>query len=227
MLMSTIRQKFEVRIEPLKIGAHTLKILQFEDLGQYIIDKVEREDVAFLDLPFWAKVWEASYILAYFLGCQPPVAGQRILEIGAGIGVIGLYASLCGHQVTITDNNEDALLFAKANALLNDCRDVSIRALDWRWPEQGTRYDLIVGAEVVYDRESYDILIHFLRRMLSPQGVVYLAKNESRETTAFFHRLSPHFEFKKSVRTIRSGNGSEQIGIYAIRFTKDGAASDS
>ena len=221
-LMSTIRRKYDVHIEPLKIGTQTLKILQFEDLGQYIIDKVEREEVAFLDLPFWAKVWEASYLLAHFLGSQPPVANQRILEIGAGIGVIGLYASLCGHRVTITDNNEDALLFARANALLNDCDDVDIRTLDWRWPEQQTRYDLIVGAEVVYDRESYDILIRFLRRMLNPDGVAYLAKNESREANAFFHGLAPYFEFKKTVRTIRSDSGSEKIGLYAIRFAQNG-----
>ena len=45
--------------------------------------------VACLDLPFWAKVWEASFVLAYFLGRQPVVPGRRILEIGAGIGVVG------------------------------------------------------------------------------------------------------------------------------------------
>ena len=84
---------------------------------------------------------------------------------------------LCGHRITITDINEDALLFARANALLNGLTGLEIRKLDWSDPGETHRYDVIVGSEVVYDRRSYPLLVDFLRRSLTPDGVIFLAKN--------------------------------------------------
>jgi predicted nicotinamide N-methyase len=221
-IVAEIEAKFPVEVVPLKVGARTLDILQLKDLGQYIEQLVDSRPVACLELPFWAKVWEASFVLAYFLGRQPVIPGRRILEIGAGIGVVGIHAALCGHDVTITDNNDDALLFARANALLNGCPQVPIRHLDWRTPDLPHAYDVIVGADVVYDRSSYGDLIHFLQSALSPNGMVFLAKNERLRAAAFLAALTERFEYKQTVQTVRTGGEGQQISLFAIRRKQAG-----
>ncbi|MCE5242294.1 MAG: methyltransferase domain-containing protein [Syntrophobacteraceae bacterium] len=221
-LLEQIGEKYEVEAVPLKIGDKMLKVLQFKDFEAYIEKFVESGNVEAMDLPFWAKVWDASLLLSYFLGRQPVAVGRRVLEIGAGIGIVGVYASLCGHRVTITDINEDALLFSRANVLLNEASNARVCRLDWNEPDPEGRYDWIVGSEVVYDRKSYPLLVRFLRESLAPDGIIFLAKNADLHTPAFFTELTKYFEFKQTVQTVQTGEDPQQICLYAIRH-KNGA----
>jgi EEF1A lysine methyltransferase 3 len=216
-VMGQITPKFDVEVAPLRIGDKTLNILQLRDFEKHIEELVETGTEGAIELPYWAKVWEGTFLLAFFMGKQPLVLGQRILEIGAGLGVVGIYSALCGHQVTITDNQDDALLFARANVLLNDCSQVEVRKLDWRHPDLPHQFDVIVGSEVIYDRSSYPGLVEFLHQALSPSGVVFLSKNEQLPTPAFFTELTRHFKLKQTVQTMATNGEPVRIALYAIR----------
>lgn len=217
-VLQEIGKKYDVATTTLTIAGKPLKILEMKDFEGYVDKLVESTEVGLMNFPYWAKIWEASILLSYFLGKQPVALGQRILEIGAGMGVVGVYAALCGHKVTISDNNDDALLFAQANVILNGATQAEVRKIDWNRPEDldGT-YDMIVGAEVVYDRENYPLLVSFLRRALAPDGMIFLAKHTSLHTPLFFAELTRFFEFKQMTQTIRSGDREEEIALFAIR----------
>lgn len=217
LLLEQIRKNYEVETVPLQIGNKTLKLLQFKDFEEYLTELIDTESVGIMDLPYWAKVWESSFLLAFFLGKQPVVLGQRMLEIGAGIGAVGIYAGLCGHRVTITDINEDALLFARANVLLNSATQVDVRKLDWNDGADIERYDVIFGSEVVYDRKSYPALVDFLNRALAPNGIIFLAKDATLHAPAFFAELTKIFEFKETTQSVRSDGEARKICLYAIR----------
>ncbi len=216
-LMEQISAKYDVEVVPLRVGRKSLKVLQLRDFEQHIEHLVESGTEGAIELPFWAKVWEATFLLALFMEKQPVLMGQRILEIGAGLGVVGIYSALCGHDITITDNHDDALLFARVNALLNGCSHVEVRKVDWRHPDLPHTYDIIVGSEVIYDRASYPSLVTFLRKVLSPAGVVFLSKNEQLPTPTFFTELARHFKFKQTVQTLNSDGEPLRIALYAIR----------
>lgn len=216
-VMDLIGLKYAVDVVPLTIGNKTLKILQLKDFEEYLVELIDEKGAKFKDLPFWAKVWDASFILAYFLGRQPVVLGQQMLEIGAGIGIVGIYAALCGHQVTLTDINDDALLFARANALLSGVPQVRVLKLDWTSPDLPRTYDVIVGSEVVYDRSSYPALVQFLRNALSPEGIIFLAKNAELHAPMFFAELTKYFEFKQNTQTVKTSDEPCKISLYAIR----------
>ncbi len=225
-LMEQITSKYDVEILPMTIGNRKLKTLQLKDFESYIEKVVEAdEDIGLANLPFWAKVWEASLILAYFMGKQPVVPGRRILEVGAGLGIVGVYAALCGHRVTISDYNDDALLFARANALINNLPDVEIRNIDWNDQGFSEQYDVIIGSEIVYDRRGYPILVDFLKRALAPDGMVFMSKNAEMKTPAFFEELTKHFELKQNIQKMKTGEGDQEFVLYAIR-TK-GCAADA
>lgn len=216
-LMAEIGKRYTVDVVPLKIGDKVLKILQIKDLEDYLAQLIELKSAGFKDLPYWSKLWDASFMLAYFLGKQQVVLGRKMLEIGAGLGIVGIYAALCGHQVTITDIDDDALRFAKINALLNGLPALKVRKLDWNDPGFDEQYDVIVGSEVVYDRETYPVLVQFLRRALAPGGIIFLAKDATLQTPTFFEQLTRYFEFKQTTQAMRLDGESREIVLYAIR----------
>jgi predicted nicotinamide N-methyase len=216
-LIEKINSKYVVEAVPLKIGDKTLRILQLKDFEGHIEELIESKGAGIKDLPYWAKIWDASFLLALYLGKRPVALGQQILEIGAGMGIAGIYAALCGHRVTITDIHEDALLFARANTLLNGIPHTPVMKLDWANAVVDSPYDVIIGSEVVYERENYPVLVRFLLKALAPDGIIFLAKNARLNTPAFFAELTRHFEYKETVQTIRSGDEAQRIGLFAIR----------
>ncbi len=223
-LMSEIQKKYEIEIVPVTIGRKTLKIAQLKDLEEHFVSLLNTENLEVKDLPFWAKIWDASFLLAYFLGRQPVALGQRILEIGAGVGVVGIYAALCGHRVVISDINDEALLFARVNVLLNEATQAEVRKIDWNDTALQDQFDMIVGSEVVYDRECYPLLVSFFNRALSPGGMIFLAKHYEMDAPKFFSELTKHFEFKENVQKTRSDGEEQKIALYAIRRKGDGVA---
>lgn len=68
--------------------------------------------------PYWSRPWPSAVALATQLLLRPDlVAGRRVVEIGAGLGVAGLSASLAGAaSVTLTDREELSLLCAALTA---------------------------------------------------------------------------------------------------------------
>jgi EEF1A lysine methyltransferase 3 len=216
-VLEQIRGKYAIETVPVKIGEKVLQIVQLKDYEEFIINQIEQHDLNVTEAPFWAKLWEASFVLAYFLGKQPVKAGGHMLEIGSGIGIVGVYAALCGHRVTITDINEDALLFAKANAMLNGLSESMVRRLDWSDPAETAQYDTIVGSEIVYDRRSYPALVDFMHRSLTPNGMIFLAKNADLPAPTFFTELTRHFAFKKTSQTLKNNGESHEIQLFAVR----------
>jgi len=100
---------------------------------KFIEEYIDSEDPLH-DFPLWAKVWEASWVLADFLAGLPADPEKRLLEIGCGLGLVGVVAASFGHKVVMTEHNPEAIAFARANAERNHCADMEIIDLDWNAP---------------------------------------------------------------------------------------------
>jgi predicted nicotinamide N-methyase len=78
------------------------------------------------------------------------LAGQRIVELGCGLGVPSLVASARGAQVTATDWSDDATALLRRNAERNGL-ELNVIRHDWRddWP--GQPFDLAIASDIVYE----------------------------------------------------------------------------
>jgi len=170
---------------------------------KFIEEYIDSQD-PFRDFPLWAKAWEASWVLADFLAGLPPEHGKRLLEIGCGLGLVGVVAATFGHKVIMTEHNPDAIEFARANAQMNHCADMEIIDLDWTAPALYGRFDYIVGSEIVYHEKDFEPLRNLFERLLKPEGEVILCEGIRRTSLDFFKEMQSHFALKAQQKSIRS-----------------------
>lgn len=118
---------------------------------------------------FGNKIWHTSFILAdhFENGCKL-FSNQRVLEIGCGQGVLGIFlAKKYSCEVTCSDFDEGVLPIVQMNANLNN---VEVKAQKFAFSEISKEYleqfDVIVGAEVCYNEEVGKDLLLLTKRAL-------------------------------------------------------------
>ncbi|CAJ1448656.1 unnamed protein product [Effrenium voratum] len=170
-----------------------------------------------------AQVWASGLALAQHLGGGGGelVRGRRCLELGAGLGLVGLTAAKRGaREVLLTDLDEMQPLLRRnieLNELQTACR---ARTLVWGTSEEG-QWDVVLAADVVYPTKGR-ILPLLLQSILQlcPEGSstqLLLAYQPRAEEDQRFLReeLLPHFEFSCEAL-------NDKCQLYICR-RKDGA----
>ena len=112
--------------------------------------------------PYWCFCWASGLVLARWLAERPEwVRGKRVLDFGAGSGVAAIAAAKAGAlEVVACDLDPLALAACRANAQLNEMQ-LSYSA---DFFAEADRFDLIIVADVLYDRANLPLLDQFLSR---------------------------------------------------------------
>ena len=134
-------------------------------------------------LPYWADLWPASVVLAdhvlrerALLGAVPDGPRPTALELGCGLGLVTLAAQRAGYLVTATDYYDDALRFAARNTLRHTGERPSTRLVDWRaLPDDLGTFDLVLAADVLYERAYAAFVADAIARALAPTGRALVA----------------------------------------------------
>lgn len=207
-ILEKINRKFATSFEPLIVDGRELQILSIDNMPAYLDKLVARGAIAnpLRDLPLWAKVWPASFLLGRFLR-KFDVAGKTSLELGAGMGVCSLIAARSGFaRVIVTDNSADALECARANILKNNLQDVAETAsLDIAAAGSDPRFregvDFIVGSEIFYLDNLHRPLLKFIESRLAPGGRAVFCADVARAKPKFRKMAEKNFV----VREVRIG----------------------
>ena len=151
-----------------------------------------------LHLPYWAELWDSATGIGEFLtkldvetpahgdaerksrgsilpDLSIPASSPAVLDLGCGMGLSGTIAAALGARVTFADLEPSALLFARLNSLPWRSR-VRTRRLNWRTDRLGQRFDLILGADILYERAQWEWLERFWREHLAHGGTVLLGE---------------------------------------------------
>jgi predicted nicotinamide N-methyase len=178
-LHAIISSRFDVMFEDVTLGLQTFRLAAVRH-PERLLDTITV--LAFAEdeqLPYWAELWTSALVLSEKILRGDAMKGKHVLELGCGLGLAGIAAARAGADVTLADYDKDALLFARWNALTNldaaAAARVRILPLDWREPHTG-RYDLILGADIVYERRNFAPLTDFFSAALRPGGCILLAE---------------------------------------------------
>jgi 2-polyprenyl-3-methyl-5-hydroxy-6-metoxy-1,4-benzoquinol methylase len=86
---------------------------------------------------------------------------------------------------------EDLILdFERVSAAASGLDQVEFQILDWLDPPEMEKYDVILGAEILFREEFFQPLLDILDRALKPDGVVYLAHDLRRKSLSPFLQLA-------------------------------------
>jgi len=138
------------------------------------------------------KIWECSEDLVRYLHSDfsSQLAGSRVLELGCGSGLPGVYAFSRGAEVDFNDYNGDVLNeITIPNVLLNvpngSQTETRYFAGDWGSldtdilrqliVEERDKYDLILTSETIYNPDNHSKLLSLFSNYLKPTGKVLIA----------------------------------------------------
>ena len=158
----------------LPIADHVLKLIRPTNPDLFLDDVQVHEKNSQNDyMPYWAFLWpSAMKMAAAVLRAEWPM-GTRVLELGAGIGLVGVASLLRGDRVTFSDYDSTALHMCRLNARLNGLPDPELLELDWRNVPR-LQFPVLVGCEVTYDAALHLPLLKLIEQMLEPGGICWL-----------------------------------------------------
>ncbi|MDF1578302.1 MAG: methyltransferase domain-containing protein [Desulfurivibrionaceae bacterium] len=215
-----IRRKYKTEFGTLRVRDLDLRILQVSDIEPLLKGKDPFEDVS--RFPFWVRLWDAALILADTMVNLPPPPGNRLLELGAGLGAPGLAAAAAGYRVTLSDYEPHILDFQRVSAAANNLQDVEFKIIDWNKPPAMARFDTIIGAEILFREDFFEPLLKILRRFLAPDGTVYLAHDAERLSLApFLEMASRYFTIGVIRRKITTEDKEITVLLNRLRFRED------
>ena len=117
-------------------------------------------------VPYSEVLWRSGTALAHEVA-EADLAGRHVVELGCGLGVPSLVAARRGADVLATDEDEEALRLLERNARENDVQ-LATERVDWADPDSLVArgpFDLVLAADVLYERESVAHLLALLPRL--------------------------------------------------------------
>ncbi|GAB7356874.1 hypothetical protein MBLNU459_g7740t1 [Dothideomycetes sp. NU459] len=159
------------------------------------------------------RTWEAALHLGSYLISSPEAAasirGKRVLELGAGTGLLSMLCAGCleADHVFSTDGDDRVVEALKENAALNNLSNISIGSLWWGRAVQGAWFweetkaqgcDVVLGADLTYDKAIIPPLVATIRDLFEvwpAVQVIVSAPIRNIDTFAVFEHACNSNEF--------------------------------
>jgi predicted nicotinamide N-methyase len=175
--------------------------------------RATEEELAKIGLPppYWAFAWAGGQALARYVLDHPEIVkGKRVLDIGAGSGLVALAAAQAGaSSVVAADIDAFACAAIRLNAAAND-RDIVVTQDDLIGAP-GT-WDVILVGDLFYERPLAERLLAWLE----PQGAAALLGDPGRN---YFPKTNIEKLASYSVQTTRDLEDREirETGVYRLK----------
>jgi predicted nicotinamide N-methyase len=193
--------------EVVPVGEHELTLLRPRDSEALLREEAfEQEDL----LPYWAELWPSGVALARALTGRA-LRGARTLELGCGLGTASIAAALAGGRVLATDWSAEAIAITRRNAERNGASLRTERCAFADAPALAgeAAWDLVLAADVLYERRNVGPLLEVFPRLLAPGGQVLLADPGRPATPEFLDRA-------RAANWMVRTRGAGSVGVHTL-----------
>jgi predicted nicotinamide N-methyase len=157
-------QPYQIKFETVNGCGDKLQLRSLLDRQQYHdpLGEAESEGISSAAWPIFGMLWPSGRVLAHVM-LTFEIRGKRILELGCGLALPSLVLHRRGGDVTASDCHPLAASFLLENLSLNDLPPMKYQPGNWSRsnPLLGC-FDLIIGSDVLYDREQPQALAEFI-----------------------------------------------------------------
>jgi predicted nicotinamide N-methyase len=197
---------YQIKQETLAIaGTSPLHIRSLLDRQQFAETDgaAERMGISSASWPLFGIVWPSGRQLASRMAAHPLIASERILEIGCGLALASLVAHRRGANVTASDCHPLAASFLRNNEALNDLAPMPYRHGFWSNEEKNGadpiaqteprvegRFDLIIGSDILYERDDSGALPWFISQHANPGAQIWIVDPDRANRAAFTRQMA-------------------------------------
>jgi predicted nicotinamide N-methyase len=181
-------------------GVDDLIIRALRDRQQFFdpLGDAHRLGISSAAWPLFGLLWPSGAHLAARMARRPVLAHERILEIGCGLALASLVGHRRGADVTASDCHPLAERFLLENLRLNELSPMKYRHGQWGrgGPSCGDdraaapvavrgRFDLIIGSDLLYERDANGELAGFIACHASSSAEVWIVDPDRGNRAAF------------------------------------------
>ncbi|WP_320170422.1 methyltransferase [Maridesulfovibrio sp.] len=220
-LLAAARNKFgAIKFEPVKVGNVELELAQIADMQAYLDKLVDKaRGGKNIELPLWAKIWPSCLVLGFYILKFKAAENASLLDVGSDGGLCGMLAASRGFDVVLAETDEDALLFARLNAVRNGLDDkVSVAGVDFAETDLGRKFDYITGCEILHRDDVAEAFPGFIKRHLADVNgsEVLLSMDKKRGGRKFFESTKDSYHLMKQEVPFAGDKGKSIVSLVRM-----------
>ena len=217
-------------------GADSLIIRSLLDRQQYAdpCGEAEAQGISSAAWPLFGLLWPSALQLAARMAVRPMVPRERILEVGCGLALASLVSHRRGADVTASDCHPLTARFLHENLRLNELPRLPYRHGHWSAGPGGVvpaahevvqgRFDLIMGSDVLYERDEAGHLSGFIARHALPCAEVLIVDPNRGNRAAFNRRMAGAGFRLEEIDLSGAPGGADGYRGRLLRSLRDDAA---
>ncbi|MCK9284500.1 MAG: protein N-lysine methyltransferase family protein [Rhodocyclaceae bacterium] len=184
---------YEVKLQQVAVaGGGDLTIRSLLDNRQYAdpLGEAEAAGISSACWPLFGLVWPSAQKLADLMqGWR--LGALRILEIGCGLGLASLVIQRRDGNITASDCHPLTEAFLVANTRLNLLPSMKYRTGNWsRANPQLGEFDLIIGSDILYERDQPAQLAAFIQLHAATHAEVLIVDPNRSNRAAFTQQMA-------------------------------------
>lgn len=187
---------YEVRQQTVNIGGLDYDVRSLLNNQQYADPLGSAEDAGMgaSGWPLFGQVWPSARVLALAMHSYA-IEGKRILEIGAGLALASLVIHRRAGDVTVTDWHPLTETFLQENLLANGLGPLPYKPGNWALDDASGasglgRFDLIIGSDVLYERQQPAQLARFIDQHATLHAEVIIVDPDRSNRSAFCREMA-------------------------------------
>jgi 2-polyprenyl-3-methyl-5-hydroxy-6-metoxy-1,4-benzoquinol methylase len=220
---------YRVKFDTVTVGGEDYLIRSLLNLQQYSdpLGEAERAGVSPSSWPLFGQIWPSARVLALAMQ-RFEIAGKRILEIGAGLALASLVIHRREGDMTVSDWHPLTQAFLKENLRLNQMGPLKYQTGNWEAsnPALG-RFDLIIGSDVLYERQQPRQLAAFIERHAAPSAQIIIVDPDRGNRAGFCREMADLGYLFSAARAERFLENGDPFKGRFLTFTRRASFSKS
>ncbi|MEO6016900.1 MAG: SAM-dependent methyltransferase [Polaromonas sp.] len=213
---------YQLKFETIHGSGEALQLRSLLDRQQFHdpLGEAEREGISSSAWPIFGLLWPSSRVLAHAM-LTYEVQGKRILELGCGLALASLVIHRRGGNITASDCHPLAAEFLSENLKLNHLPAMKYQRGNWsRDNPLLARFDLIIGSDVLYDRDQPQTLSQFIDLHAQPHAEVLIVDPDRGNRVSFSRKMEALGYSRTETRVSALPGSGEKYKGRVLRYLK-------
>lgn len=182
---------FRIRYQTFEFKTHDIHVRSLRDKQEFSdpLGEASAMGISSAQWSMFGVVWDSAQVLTRAMETFD-IRGKRILEVGCGIALSSLLLNSRHADITATDYHPESGNFLIENVKLNNGDKIPFLRTDWANKHDGLgKFDVIIGADLLYEKQHIDLLANFINRHAHQQCEIILVDPGRGNHSAFNKKM--------------------------------------